>query len=76
MRYDTERLQREIMKKGWTYTFVAEKADITVSALSKILSGANNPSGRGRGGRPENIKRLAKILGIPMDELVIEAVER
>jgi transcriptional regulator with XRE-family HTH domain len=65
MRYDIEKVIRARMIRGWTQAKLAEVIDRSPGAISSIENGRYEPS-------PTTMKRIADVLGLDMDELVLE----
>lgn len=53
-------------KNGWTMTQLAEKSDVTQSAISQYENGKKNPM-------PETLEKLASAFGITYNELIDKA---
>lgn len=68
MRYDQTQIERARKQKGWSQTELAAKAGVTSACISQIERGIRQ--------NPETFGMLAKILGIPMKDLVVEDGEQ
>lgn len=58
-------LKRSRIERGWTLHETARRAKLHDSDLSKIENGWSRPY-------PNQAKRLARVLGINVDELLME----
>lgn len=67
MRYNTRRLDRERMLKGWTRRHLGELAGVSEQMVGQIL---NNGVGT-----PRTVKKLADALGLTMSAVLIEDAE-
>lgn len=63
MRYDTQKLKAARLRLGWGQTQVAYLAKLSVAAV--------NRAERGKSQRPDTITKIAHVLGVSMEELVI-----
>jgi len=64
MRYNTQRLDRERILKGWTQEDLARAARLTAGMVSYAL--------RHGKGTARTFKKLADALGLSMSEILIE----
>jgi transcriptional regulator with XRE-family HTH domain len=72
MRYDFEKLRRKLMILGKSQGWVAEQIrerfgeaeSVTQATVSYVLTGQNQ--------NPPTVKKVADVLGVPMEDLVIE----
>lgn len=59
---DIDNLIEQIVKKGFSYRKLAEKAKCSQTQISLILKGERNPS-------PENAVNICKALGCSFDDI-------
>lgn len=64
MRYDFDRIEREMLKLDMDQTQLAERVGVTSANISQILAGKRR--------RPRCMKRIAKAIRVPLEDLVIE----
>jgi transcriptional regulator with XRE-family HTH domain len=69
MKYDIARIRKERILKGWSQTQLARAVGLHVSSVSLIERGKIS-------GMPGTLKTICEVLGIPMEEILIEEVER
>jgi transcriptional regulator with XRE-family HTH domain len=65
MKYDIGKVTRARLVRGWTQAKLAEMIERSPAAISAIENGRYEPS-------PTTMKRIADVLGLDMDELVLE----
>jgi transcriptional regulator with XRE-family HTH domain len=64
MRYDTKQITKRRMQKGWSKNRLARAVDLDPKTITNLEAG--------RGGKPETIAKVANILGLRIDRLVID----
>ena len=64
MKINTEKLERARLLKGWSKTALAEQANVDPSTVGRVERGENL--------KPETVKRIADVLGVNMEELLLE----
>lgn len=63
-RYDVKQIVAARLKRGWNQTVLAYKAGISVATLSYIECGRRQS--------PKAVAKVAKVLGLKLEDLVIE----
>jgi len=66
--YDVKRIYMLMLGEGWTVTKLARKAKVPQSTLSQIF--ARN------GGHPDNIRKIARVFGLDLSELVLDPEQK
>jgi len=64
MNIDTKKLERARVIRGWSKAKLAEIAEMDASTVGRVEAGKNL--------KPETVKQIADVLGLTMEELVIE----
>ena len=67
MRFNTHRLDRERLLKGWSKSTLAGKTGVNPSTISNVLAGKTS--------NVETLKKIADALGLEMEEIYIEEEE-
>lgn len=62
--YDISKLEKARILKGWTKSNIANQLGLSPSTISAIFQGMNK--------RADTMKRLAELLGINLEEILIE----
>lgn len=64
MRYDVQQITKRRMQIGWSMSHLATVVGVTPKTITNIE--------HGMGGKPETIKKIADVLGLNLENLVID----
>jgi transcriptional regulator with XRE-family HTH domain len=63
MRYDVHQITKRRLQKGWSKIRLAKAVDLDPKTITNLE--------RGSGGKPETVAKVADVLGLRIEDLVI-----
>jgi transcriptional regulator with XRE-family HTH domain len=64
MRYNIKQITKRRMQKGWSKIRLAKAVNLDPKTITNLEAG--------RGGKPETVAKVANVLGLRIDRLVID----